>query len=201
MQLVWHRKRPIDSSFLLTIRVKSILVQHTYTHSDTHTRKPFNGYFLGKPALTGFPLDSHTVGFESRSFYRPDALPVAQPMASKHRYDGAPDWVHHAAKMPPKQVRDTVMVGWAALPSGLKGASPVTVTVLLLLLQSDIANGPTHPHPSLVFSRQHCTAVFFKIYMYICGCVKNTMSVRTQSHSVKLCLPAGPYGWLVTVTA
>jgi len=83
MQLVWHRKRPIDSSFLLTIRVKSILVQHTYTHSDTHTRKPFNGYFLGKPALTGFPLDSHTVGFESRSFYRPDALPVAQPTAPK----------------------------------------------------------------------------------------------------------------------
>jgi len=51
------------------------------THMLTHSL--FNGHFLGKPGSAGFSLGSHIRGFEPKSFYKPDALPVTQPPASK----------------------------------------------------------------------------------------------------------------------
>ena len=93
--------------------MKEVCISHTHTETHTHTH-PFNGPFLGLPGWAGtrkvkpiwILLKQETVSGSgiswaicksaSRSrqitmpvphhsfFYRPDALPAAQPTASKH---------------------------------------------------------------------------------------------------------------------
>jgi len=49
---------------------------HTHTHTHTHT---FNSYSQENPGIAGSPMILIQGAFEARSFYMPDALPVAQP--------------------------------------------------------------------------------------------------------------------------
>jgi len=44
-----------------------------------------NGRVVCLTRVSQFPVDSHTKSFEARRFYKLDAPPVAEPVASRHR--------------------------------------------------------------------------------------------------------------------
>jgi len=54
---------------------------HAHTHTHTHIHSPFNG----KTWVSRLHLEFHTRGFEARSFYKPDYLPVAKPIPFTHK--------------------------------------------------------------------------------------------------------------------
>ena len=58
---------------------------HTHAHTPPHTHH-FTAIFQENPEsqTRWSPPNSHTKGFEARRFYKPDALPIAQPTASRH---------------------------------------------------------------------------------------------------------------------
>jgi len=64
-----------------------------------------------------------------QNFYRPDALPVTKPTVSKH-------WrmtvFLTGDSMLPSQVRNTVIVAWAALPSGASHHNWSTLSYIVL---------------------------------------------------------------------
>ena len=96
--LLGHLARPPSRAATLpliclisrSVSAPSINISHTHTHTHTHTQ-PFNGPFSGttqvsryqKETVSGSGISLHPAP-DRQPRQHPDALPVAQPTASKH---------------------------------------------------------------------------------------------------------------------